>query len=272
MRIMIPGVTISYDDSGEQLNPELPIILFIHGYPLSRKLWHPQFEGLADSARLLAPDLRGFGESDATPGTYSMELLAGDCISFLDRLGANKPVILCGLSMGGYVAFALYRKYPLRVRGLILTSTRASADTLEAKSNRDRAITLAQNEGPEAITRLMLPNMLSSSTYASRPELVDRIRSILLSASVPGITGVLAGMRDRPGATSMLSQISVPTMLIFGDEDQFVPKSEVEVMRNSIKGAQIHWIPNAGHLPNIEQPELYNSLVRKFLVYFNKHR
>ena len=200
-----------------------------------------------------------------------MELLADDCLAFLNRLGIIEPVILCGLSMGGYIAFSLYRKYPQRVKGLILAATHAAADSLEAQANRDKAITLAEKEGAEAIARLMLPKMLSSHTYNFRPEMVEFVRSILLSASVPGITGVLAGMRDRPDSTSLLAQVAVPTLLIFGEEDQFVPRLEVETMRDSIKDARLYWIPDAGHLPNLEQPAMFNSLLQDYLVDFNKH-
>jgi 3-oxoadipate enol-lactonase len=271
MRIQLSGLTISYEDSGAQQPTSQPTILFIHGYPLSRKMWKPQMSDLADSARLLSPDLRGFGESDATPGPYSMELLADDCLAFLDRLGIIEPVIICGISMGGYIAFTLYRKYPQRVQGLILAATRATPDSLEAKTNRDKAIALAEKEGAEAIARVMLPKMLSSSTYNSRPEIVEYVRNILLSASVPGITGVLAGMRDRPDSTFILPQIVVPTLLIFGEEDQFVPRPEVMAMRDLIKDANLHWIPDAGHLPNLEQPEMFNSQVRGYLAAFTEH-
>ena len=271
MRVQLSGVTIAYDDSGAQPATPKPTILFIHGYPLSRKLWMPQMSDLVGSARLLSPDLRGFGESDATPGPYSMELLAEDCIAFLDTLGIDEPVILCGLSMGGYIAFSIFRNYPQRVKGLILADTRAAADSTEAKANRDKAIALAEKEGADAIARLMLPKMLSSRTINFRPEVVDFVRSILLSASVPGITGVLAGMRDRLDSSSILTQIRVPTLLIFGEEDQFVPRFEVEAMRNSIKDARLHWIPDAGHLPNLEQPAMFNSLIQNYLVDFDQH-
>jgi pimeloyl-ACP methyl ester carboxylesterase len=270
MQVQLPDITIAYEDSGPQLSTR-PTILFIHGYPLNRKLWQLQISDLADSARMLIPDLRGFGESHAALGPYSMELLADDCNAFLDQLGVVESIIICGLSMGGYIAFAFFRKYSWRVRGLILTATRAGADSLEAKTNRDKAIALAEKEGSEAIVRLMLPKMLSAQTYASRPELVEHVRGILSSASVHGITGVLAGMRDRPDSTPLLAQITVPTLLIFGEEDQFVPRSEIEAMRDAIHGSQLHLILNAGHLPNLEQPETYNALVRAYLAAFTEN-
>ena len=265
MRVQLPDIFIDYEDSGPQ-HTSLPTILFIHGYPLSRKIWQPQMSELTDSARVLSLDLRGFGESDATPSSYSMEMLADDCIAFLDRLGIVNPVIFCGLSMGGYITFALYRKYPQRVQGLILVSTRTGADSPEAKGNRDKAISLAEKEGTPAIVRLMLPKMLAQSTYTNRPELVESVRSILQSASVPGITGALGGMRDRPDSTPFLTQITVPVLLIFGEQDQFVTRFEVESMRDAIRYAKLHTISNAGHLPNLEQPAIFNQLVRNFLA------
>jgi pimeloyl-ACP methyl ester carboxylesterase len=180
-------------------------------------------------------------------------------------MGITDPVVLCGLSMGGYVAFAYYRKYPERLRALILTATRALPDSVEAKASRDKAAALTQKEGVEAIVRAMLPKMLSPQAYTNRPALVQRVRRILTKASVPGIVAVLAGMRDRPDSTPILAQIVHPTLLIFGEDDQIVPRPETETLHASIRGSQLHFIPSAGHLPNLEQPELFNQIIRTFL-------
>jgi 3-oxoadipate enol-lactonase len=269
MRVQFSDVAIEYDDSGPR-DPSIPTILFIHGYPLSRKIWQPQLRSLSGSARLVIPDLRGFGDSQASLGVYSMEMLADDCIKLLDQLGLINPIVICGLSMGGYIAFALYRKYPQRVQALILSATRAGADSQETKVNRDKAIALAEKEGTQAIVRLMLPKMFAPNTYIDHPELVEFVRNIILSASVPGITGVLAGMRDRPDYTSILPYIKVPTLLIFGDQDQFVQPSEVENMCKVIPSGQLQYIHNTGHLLNLEQPEIYNNHVRNFLASLSK--
>lgn len=269
MRAQLSDVAIEYDDSGPR-DPSIPTILFIHGYPLSRKIWQPQLRSLPRLARLVIPDLRGFGDSQASPGAYSMELLADDCINILGQLGLINPIVICGLSMGGYIAFALYQKYPQRVQALILSATRAGADSQETKANRDKAIALAEKEGTQAIVRLMLPKMFAPNTYIDHPELVEFVRTIILSASVPGITGVLAGMRDRPDSTSILPYINVPTLLIFGDQDQFVQPSEVENMSKVIPAGQLQFIHNTGHLVNLEQPEIYNNHVRNFLASLSK--
>jgi 3-oxoadipate enol-lactonase len=269
MRVQISDIALEYDDSGLS-DPSFPCVLFIHGYPLCRKQWQPQIRSLSHLARVLAPDLRGFGDSQASPGPYSMEMLADDCIALLDRLEIHDPVVICGLSMGGYITFALYRKYPQRVRAIILSATRAGSDSPEAKINRDKAIALAEKEGTQAIIRLMLPKMLAPNTYTNHPELVDFVRNIMSSASVPGIKGVLEGMRDRPDSISLLPKIKTPTLLLFGDQDPFVERAEVENMRNAIPGAQLQYINGTGHLLNLEQPEIYNNHLENFLASLNE--
>jgi 3-oxoadipate enol-lactonase len=264
MRVQLSGISLEYDDSGP-VDSSRPTILFIHGYPLNRKIWQAQVNGLSKFARVLALDLRGFGESDASPGPYSMESLADDCITLLDQLNIIDPVVICGLSMGGYISLALYKKYSHRVQGLILSSTRSGADSPEAKASRDKAIALVEKEGVQAIARLMLPKMFAPDSYLNHPDRVEALRKMMLSASVSGIQGVLAGMRDRPDSTPFLSSIFIPTLLIFGELDQFVEQTEVKSMLAAIPNAQLRFIPNTGHLLNLEQPVEYNRLVRDFL-------
>jgi pimeloyl-ACP methyl ester carboxylesterase len=165
MRINSNNLAIDFSDNAGGI----PLLL-IHGYPLNRALWEPQVTGLADVARVLAPDLRGHGGSDPGPGSYSISFLADDCRGFLDTLGITRPVMLGGLSMGGYVVFEFYRKYPQRVAGLILAATRAGADSSEAKANRDKAATTAREKGVGAIVETMLPRILSQKSSHARPE------------------------------------------------------------------------------------------------------
>jgi pimeloyl-ACP methyl ester carboxylesterase len=238
-------------------------ILFIHGYPLSSAMWQPQLEGVSANFRVIAPDLRGFGASDAPPGPYSMDLLANDCAALLDHLGLTQPVAVCGLSMGGYVAFAFWRKYPQRVNALILASTRALPDAPETAENRLKAATLAEKEGSEAIARAMLPKMLSP---VASPELVARVKALMLTASVPGIVGALMGMRQRPDSTPTLPTITVPTLVVRGDDDPFASLDEAQAMCAAIPQARLVRIPGAAHLPNLERPEPFNSAVAQFLA------
>jgi pimeloyl-ACP methyl ester carboxylesterase len=256
----INNISIAYDETGHGQ----PLVL-VHGYPLSRQMWAPQLAGLSDAARVLAPDLRGHGESQAVPGPYWMNDLADDLNAFLDVLGINQPVVLCGLSMGGYVAMAFYRQHAVRLAGLILAATRAGPDSEEARSNRLKAAATAREKGPTAIADSMLPKMLAPGTYQHQPNLVDRVRAIMLSTSLEGILGDLEGLRERPDSYPTLDEISLPTLILHGADDQIIPVKEAEAMRDRISTARLEVIPDAGHLLNLEQPDRFNQAIRDFL-------
>jgi pimeloyl-ACP methyl ester carboxylesterase len=259
MRISLPDFTLAYDDRGDG-QP----LLFIHGYPLSRRLWAPQVEGLSHHARIITFDLRGHGESDPAPGPYNVDLLAGDCAALLDALGTNRRVIICGLSMGGYIAFAFLRNYPQQVAGLVLASTRAGADSPDSRLARKNAMLLAQEEGPDAIAAGMLLKMFAPDTYALQPELVETARRMMETTSLNGVLGDLAALMDRPDSTPDLPSIAVPTLVIHGDADQ-ITVSEARAMAAAIPGAQLSVLPAAGHLLNMEQPDAFNHAILAFM-------
>jgi pimeloyl-ACP methyl ester carboxylesterase len=261
MTVLINGFEMAYTDVGRGL----PLLL-VHGYPLNRQMWQPQLEDLKSYARLLAPDLRGHGDSQAVPEPYSMDLFADDLAEFLDALHVDEPVVLCGLSMGGYIAFAFFRKYAHRLRGLILVATRAIPDSPEARQGREAAAILARQRGVAVIAEGMAPRLLSPKTLASNPQLVERTRAIMLHNSLEGVLGDLAALKDRPDSTSTLAQINLPTLIIAGADDQLIPLEETEAMHSAISQSQMIVIPGAGHLPNLEQPQLFNAAVRDFLT------
>lgn len=263
MKLVIDGLHMEYEDRGRGT----PVLL-IHGYPLNRTLWDPQMKGLADTARLLAPDLRGHGESNATPAPYSMDMLADDCRALLDAAGVNTPAVLCGLSMGGYVALAFCRKYPERVAGLVLAATKMGADSAEGKAGRDKSAALAREKGAAAIAEAMLPKMLAPQTAANRPQLVDRARKMMESTSVEGIVGALMAMKERPDSTPTVKALDLPLLVIHGMEDQLIPVSEAEATRAAAPDARLERLPEAGHLLNLEQPERFNAALREFLRQF----
>jgi 3-oxoadipate enol-lactonase len=271
MHVQLPDFTMAYNDLGIGVP-----VLFIHGYPLNRKMWEPQFEGLGDVARLIAPDLRGHGESAFNTGYvppsqgFSMDMLADDCAALLEALEIDQPVVFCGLSMGGYVAFAFYRRYREKVRGLILAATRAGPDSIETKDTRREAIALAEVEGPEVITEAMLPNVLSSRTFTHQPETVQQVAEIMASITIDGMVGDLKGMMERPDSISTLKEIDVPTLILFGADDKIINLWEMNTLREGIPNAAAIFIPYAGHLPNLEQPDTFNQEVRSFLTQFRE--
>jgi 3-oxoadipate enol-lactonase len=254
------GFSMAYSEAGKGLP-----LLFVHGYPLNRHMWDPQIQELADVARVLAPDLRGHGESQAVPGPYSVDLFADDLAAFLDALGIRQKVVLCGLSMGGYIVFAFYRKYASRLAGLILTATRAAADTPQARLARDQSAELARQQGVDAIVDAMLPKLLAPATSQSRPELVEQARQIMASTSLESILGDLVALKERPDSTPTLANIRLPTLLLPGAEDQIIPLQEAQAMHAALRGSVLEVIPDAGHLLNLENPAAFNAAVRLFL-------
>jgi pimeloyl-ACP methyl ester carboxylesterase len=255
------GFSMAYSEAGKGL----PLV-FIHGYPLNRHLWDAQLQGLADVARILVPDLRGHGESQAVPGPYSMDLFADDLAAFMDALGIRQKIVLCGLSMGGYIVFAFYRKYATRLAGMILTATRAAPDTPQARLARDQSAELARQQGVNAVVDGMLLKLLAPVTSQTRPELVEQVRRIMTANSLEGILGDLVALKERPDSTPTLAEIHIPTLLLPGAEDQIIPSQEAQAMHTAIRDSILEVIPAAGHLPNLENPEAFNATVRRFIT------
>ncbi len=241
-------------------------ILFVHGYPLSSKLWEPQLLDLQSDARVIAPDLRGHGQSAHPPGPFSMEQMADDCAALLNHLKIQEKVILCGLSMGGYVNFAFYRKFHDQIAGMILTATRAAADTDLAKKNRETAIQSVKNEGIDSVLDAMLSKLLSPQNYRSNEALSSQVNAIMRGAVTKDtIVSDQLALMNRTNSLPLLDQINVPVLIIHGSDDQIVPVQEAQMMHSSIPASQLVILPQAGHLPNLEQPDHFNSAVRKFI-------
>jgi len=260
---MTADFRMEYEDSADRV----PVLL-IHGYPLNNMLWDMQTGGLADIARIISPDLRGHGQSAPADPPYDMGMFADDCANLLDDLGLNGPVVVGGLSMGGYIAFEFCRKYPERVAGLMLMATRPGADSDDVKKARDAAAETARNEGVPAIVQGMLPKLLAPENYEAQPDLVEFVGNMMSETSVEGIVGALAAMRDRPDSTPDLAGLDVPTLVVHGEGDQLIPRAEAEAMAAALPDARLVVLGDAGHLPNLEQPEAFNDAVREFLEIF----
>jgi pimeloyl-ACP methyl ester carboxylesterase len=262
MKATIGAIDMSYEDHGIGQ----PVI-FLHAFPLNRAMWEGQISALLDEQRyrLVAPDLRGFGEStlnDDEPST--MERFADDIAGLMDTLGMQQAV-LCGLSMGGYIALAFYRKYPKRVAGLILADTRANADNEEGKANRERMAQIALQQGPDAIADLQVPRLLSDYTRTQHPEVELRVRQLISAATPQGIAAASRGMALRPDSTPLLAKITCPTLVIVGEQDVLAPPEVAQAYAAQIPKAQLITLPNAGHLSNLEQPEAFLTAVHAFL-------
>lgn len=257
------ALLLSFGDSADRVP-----LLWIHGYPLSGLLWEFQITDLADIARQITPDLRGHGRTPPTPPPYGMATFADDCIRLLDHVGLEGPVVIGGLSMGGYVAMEIGRRHPERVAGLILAATRAGADSAEARAARDQAAATAAERGVEPVVDAMLPKLLAPGAAAAQPDLAAFVREMMLETSVEGMVGALAAMRDRPDSTPDLAGFDVPALVLHGAEDQLIPVAEAELLAEGLPDAELMIIPGAGHLPNLEQPDVFNDAVRGYLERF----
>lgn len=256
----VGSLRLAWDDAGQGL----PVVL-LHAFPLNRRMWAQQREDLARRYRVITPDFRGHGESEVAVEDSTMERLAEDVRGLLDALGIER-VVLGGLSMGGYVAFAFCRRYAARVAALVLADTRAGADTEEGRRGRCELAAVAEKEGSGAVAERMLPKLLGATTQKNRPEVVAAVREMILSTSPAGIARALRGMAARLDSFDLLPRIGCPTLVLVGEEDVLTPPSEAKTLAKAIPGAQLEVIPAAGHLSNLEQPERFAQLVGDFLA------
>lgn len=239
-------------------------VLFVHAFPLASAMWAPQLASPPPGWRFIAADLRGLGEASPESGATSVEAHAADLVGLLDALSLDRAVVV-GLSMGGYVALALMRAAPERVRALVLCDTRADADTDEARANRQRLRDQLRQGGPAAVADAMLPRLLGQTTMRERPEVAARVRGLIETNAAPGIDEAIVALMTRPDSTPVLARIGVSTLLVAGEEDALTPVSLHERMRELIPGSRLVVIPRAGHLSNLEGPEAFNAALGRFL-------
>jgi pimeloyl-ACP methyl ester carboxylesterase len=258
-KIAVNGVELAYRDEGDG-DP----IVFLHAFPLNQTMWDEQLGLFRAGHRVITFDWRGFGGSTTGSDKSSMSVFADDLAGLLDGLGIEQTVV-CGLSMGGYAAFAFYRKYAARVSRLILADTRATQDAVEARKARHEMAALARTSGPSALTDTMIPRLLGDTTLQNKPETVERIRGLIESNSGDGIAKALIGMAERDDSTDLLSIIDCSTLVIAGSEDKLTLPGEMENMSRAIKTADFQVVSGAGHLPNIEQPVEFNRVIGNFL-------
>ncbi len=254
------GITLAYDEYGSGT----PFVL-VHGHPFNRSMWHDQVAELSASYRLIMPDLRGYGESDVVPGKTTLEDFASDLAALLDELGLRR-ILLGGLSMGGQIVFEFYRQYPERVLALLLADTQPQADSEEARALRYANAQRIVEQGIQEYGEEMLPGLLSPETRATQPEVVEKVRQMILHTPPEGAAAALRGRAERRDYTPLLREISVPTLVVVGSEDTFTPISDAELMQRGIAGSQLAILAGVGHMPNMERPDEFNTVLKQFLA------
>jgi 3-oxoadipate enol-lactonase len=259
MDVQMKNIRLEYTDRGTGT----PIVL-LHAFPLNRTMWAPQIDSFSANFRTIAVDLRGHGGSSQGHTPYTLEDLATDIKDLLDHLTIQQAIFV-GLSMGGYILMAFYRLYPDRVKSLVLADTRAQADTPEGRAGRLEMIRTAETQGANAIADIMIPRLLSAHTIKTNPELVGKVRAMIVHNSVETIVADLRAMVERPDSVPLLATIARPTLVLVGELDQGTPPSDARLMAERIPDAHLAILPAAAHLSNLEEPEAFNQSVLSFL-------
>ena len=260
IRIKTNGIEIVCEDEGHG-----PAVVLLHGYPFNRSMWCDQIADLKDRYRVIAPDLRGLGESVAVDSVAEMDQMARDVAALLDQLQIDQAVI-AGLSMGGYVAFDFHHLFTDRVKALVLAGTRAPADNDQERETRERQAARMLAQGMTGIAEETLPKLLAQETLASNPAAAEHIREMIDSTSPRGAAAAQLGMAARRDYSGDLENINVPTLIVVGTEDSIRPVSDAEFMHSRIANSQLKIIENAAHVSNFDQPEVFNSTLREFLL------
>jgi 3-oxoadipate enol-lactonase len=255
----VNGTTLNYEERGTGK----PLVL-LHGFPLDSRIWREQVAALSNRFRVIAPDLRGFGQSKSNE-PFTMEALAGDVHALLAKLNAL-PAVLGGLSMGGYVALAYAKKYPTDLLGLVLIDTKAEGDTAEGKAGREKMIELARSQGTKTVADQMMPKMLAPDADTSRPQVKRELDQVMNAQTPLTIEHALSAMRDRPDFVAHLPSIATPTLVIVGEHDAITPPAGAEKMSKAIPKSTYFVVRGAGHMSPMEQPQQVNDALRRFLT------
>ncbi|HLP12635.1 MAG TPA: alpha/beta hydrolase [Flavobacteriales bacterium] len=261
LTIAVNDVTLSYNDVGEGKVP----ILFLHGFPFDKSMWDLQLEHLKSLCRAIAVDLSGFGKSTRHEHGMSIDTSGNDIILFMDKLGIDKAIV-CGLSMGGFIALNAHKKFKDRFAALILCDTNCIADTAEAKEKRFKAIGEIKAGGLTEFNEGFIKRVFSKDSFQNKKEVVEQLRSIVFQNTQDIIIQGLAALAERAETCSSLGEVRIPTLVICGKEDEVTPLAQSEFIHKNIAASTLRVIDHAGHVSNLEQPHEFNKHVLDFLI------
>ena len=260
MKIEGTDFTVSYNDYGPAY---APVVVFIHGFPFNKSVWDLQLELLKSNYRVIAYDVRGHGSSHSNK-PLSLDLFVEDLIHFMNSLEHEK-VIVCGLSLGGYIALNAMQKYPERFNGMILSGTQCPADSQKTREGRAKKAELVQTKGIEVYAEESIKGLFAKTSFTTRKDEVRAVRKMIEDNSPAFICNGLAALAERKETCSSLASIKVPVLVLVGKEDAITPPQEAEYLHYNIKVSEMHVIPYAGHLANLENTHEFNELLKKFI-------
>lgn len=252
---------LEYGDAGPG-----PLVVLLHGFPLDRTMWEFQIGSIGSTYRVLTPDLRGHGRSVAPAGTYTIDAMADDVIETLDSLELTAPLVLGGLSMGGYVALSIAARYPERLRALMLMDTKATADTPDAARVReDLAREVERGNSVQPVVQAMLPRLFAPGNRTRRADRLTRLGEQMMRTPALGVIGALRGLALRPDRTADLARITCPTLALVGAEDAITPPADMKAIASKVPNARYVEVPEAGHLAPLENPTAVDAAILDFL-------
>jgi 3-oxoadipate enol-lactonase len=258
--VSLEDFEMSYHDVGESSIP----IIFLHGFPFDKSMWQGQLDFLKSSYRVISIDIRGFGQSTDEDSALNIQLFADDLVAFLEKLSIAKAII-CGLSMGGFIALNAVKRFPERFEALILCDTQCIADTTVDKEKRYTTIENIEVNGASDFNEEFLKSVFHKESLLHKTALVDQLRKVVFSNSKNIIAKGLEALAERSETCSILNKINLPTLIICGREDEVTPLHESQFMHKNIDDSNLYVIDKAGHVSNLEQPEEFNNQLLIFL-------
>lgn len=260
LRATVDDLELAYLDRGSGT-----VVLLVHGFPLDHSMWKRQIEALAVRHRVIAPDLRGFGQSRGDDEITTMQQFADDLAGLLDVLGVTEPVDLCALSMGGYIAWQFWQHHWDRLGRLILCDTRAASDTAEGARGRLELAASVLESGSLPVADSMLPKLFAPQSLSSGADYIEATRRVMASTRPTTVAAALRGMASRPDMTEELGNIGVSALLLCGEHDEITPADEMRQVAAAMSQATFRVIYGAGHMSPLERPERVNHLILEFL-------
>lgn len=260
--VEVNGITVAYDDAGSGGD----VLALVHGHPFNRSMWRPQVDALSRAGwRVIAPDLRGYGETTVVEGMTTLDVFANDLAALLDALGIGQ-VVVAGLSMGGQIAMELARLHRSRLRGLVLAATFPQAETEEGKRNRRLMADRLLREGMGPYADETLPKMLAPRSIVALPDVAEHVLTMMRSTRPEGAAAAVRGRGERPSYEPVLASLDVPALVIVGDEDAFTTRADADRMHALLKRSSLVWMEGVGHMPNLERAPEFNAALERFLA------
>ncbi|MBA3430698.1 MAG: alpha/beta fold hydrolase [Actinobacteria bacterium] len=260
-QVVLEGLTFHYDAAGEGM-----ALLFVHGHPFDRSMWRPQLDYFSrDGFHTIAPDLRGYGASTVRERKTTLDGFAGDLVGLLDHLDVERAVAV-GLSMGGQIVMELYRLFPQRVSALVLADTSAPAETAQGRKFRQDMADRLEHEGMNRYAHEVLPKMVAPRNIEAQPDVARHVLGMMLATPPEGAAAALRGRAERPDYVKMLGQVTVPSLVVVGADDEFTPLKDALLMHERIEGSTLVVIEGAAHMPNLEHPDEFNEALGRFLT------